>query len=161
DLLASLVADPNVQRYLSESTGAYLRVRGPLFSLPAGPLSLMTGGQWEQETLANFRLPTTPHRTTSAAFAELDAPLISPSMQIPALDQLALSMGIRADNYGDIGTSTTRQYGLVWRPLTDLKLQTIFSETYRPPFLYELFAPRLAVPVTTSDPQRHGEVTTF
>jgi iron complex outermembrane receptor protein len=161
ELLASLVADPRVQRYLSESTAAYLRARGPLISLPAGPLQLMTGGEWREETLANLVLPTTPRRTTSAAFVELDAPIVSPSMEIPALEQVALSLGARVDDYSDIGRYTERQYGLVWRPLTDLKLQTTFSETYRPPFLYELFAPQITTPITLADPKRNGQITTF
>lgn len=160
-LLESLVAPPQTRRYSSTVAQGYARAEGPLLAMPAGALRLMFGGEWREDEVANDSLPTSPHRTVAAGFAEIHAPLISEEMHIPAIQHLAISVGARSDHYADFGSHTTPQYGLVWRPSASLKFRASYSESYRAPLLYELYAPGFSAPVTFPDPKRGRQLSTF
>jgi outer membrane receptor protein involved in Fe transport len=121
----------------------------------------MLGGEWREERLSTTVVPASPHRTISAAFAEIHAPLIGADMSIPAVRQLAVSIGARNDHYSDFGSRNSLQYGLVWQPSAELKLRASYSESYRPPLLFELYAPHFPAQLSLPDPKRRNTVSTF
>jgi iron complex outermembrane receptor protein len=160
-LLTSLIATPRAQKYSSESTQGYARAQGPLTTLPAGNMTLMFGGEWRREELSNLALMGAPHRTVSAVFAEIQAPLVDDDMNIRAVQQLSFSVGMRSDDYSERRPRNTPQYGLIWQPRTNLKLRASYGEGHRPPSLYELHGPRISGQISMPDPQRGNEIVSF
>jgi iron complex outermembrane recepter protein len=77
------------------------------------------------------------------------------------MKEFSLSFAARFDDYSDFGGTFNPQYGLVWRPIADLALRASYGTSFRPPSLFELYAPQIAVPDMFPDRQRHDEVARF
>ena len=161
-LLASLLADPAISHYRTESTQSVASFRGPLASLPAGPLELTLGGEWRQErALYDVALPTDIHgahqRSIVAGFGELRLPLVDQQAGLPAMCELALVLSGRVDDYSDIGQAFNPEYALIWRPVRELTVRTSFAKSFRPPSLFDLHMPRVEATGLIADPARNGE----
>jgi iron complex outermembrane receptor protein len=158
-VLASLIASPRVQTHSSEGAQGYARAQGRALTIPGGEVTALVGSEWRSERWSTPGLSTTPHRTVSAAFAELQVPLISDGMNFRAARQLSLSLGARSDSFSDLDTRFAPQYALIWQPTANLKLRTSYAEGYRPPSLYELNFARVSSLVTLKDPKRKNVAT--
>lgn len=167
--LASLVAEPKVSRYVSDSKHAAALTRGPLFDVPAGQASVVVGAEWREEEVlydvaAMFGSPKVfgaHDRSVKTAFAELRIPLMNASMGIPLMRELALTVAARYDDYTNVGDSFNPQYGISWRPVTDIALHGSFARGFRPPSLFELFAPRAPTVIPVADPRRNNQTTSI
>lgn len=160
DLLASLIAAPTVAKFASDGMLANAFLRGSLGSLPAGPVNVVIGGEWREDDMRyDSALFVESDRRAKAAFAEVNVPLVNASMQWPAVHSLALRLAGRYDEYSDFGESTNPQYGLTWMPIASLTLRASYGTSFRPPSLFELYAPRSAFPLEVPDPQRNDELT--
>ncbi len=161
-LLNSLLLPDDVDEFSSGGQQFTGFVEGPIWSLPAGPLSAVLGAEWRSENMraANEAAGSFNHeRTVMAGFAQLRVPLVSDRLQKtwPALRELALTAGTRWDHYRELGRVLRSQVGLSWKPHRDFSVRISGGSSFRPPSLYELYLPRLLSMSRVTDPAR-GEV---
>jgi iron complex outermembrane recepter protein len=57
-----------------------------------------------------------------------------------------------------VGHSFNPEYAVVWRPIQAVSLRSSWSESFRPPPLFDLYQPLLDAAVPTVDPARNGEL---
>lgn len=131
---------------------------GALFELPGGPVKLAVGADVRRERFEsrsiNYAFSATPEagtpadyrRTIWAAFAELNVPLVGPGNARPGLERLELSAAVRAEHYGDFGSTTNPKLALRWVPLDGLALRGSWGTSFRAPNLRELSAPQAVSP---------------
>jgi iron complex outermembrane receptor protein len=115
--------------------------------LGAGPAGLALGGEYRKEQFhQNFEAfaadiqsagvdpeaTVDGERNVKAAYAELN---------VPVLDSLELSAAVRYDKYSDFGNTTNPKYSFRYQPLKQLVIRGAYSEGFRAPSLYELYAP--------------------
>ena len=160
-LLRSLLRTPLGSNFRTEGTQSVAFAKGPLMTLPAGPLALAAGVEWRDEFVRYYMAPVdmsgAHQRSIFAAFAELRLPLLSEAANVPAMNDLALVLSGRFDNYSDVGNSVNPECALIWRPTARLMLRTSVAQSFRPPPLFDLYAPSVDVRVPTADPARNGE----
>jgi iron complex outermembrane recepter protein len=123
------------------------------FSLPAGPFGFAIGGEYRQEGLKAVDSPevfvgSVPiadinrNRGIYSLYAELNFPLISPQMKIPAFYSLELSLAGRHDHYDGVSKdANVPKIQLRWQPIQDLTLRGTFANSFVAPNLYQLFGP--------------------
>lgn len=160
-LLGSLLATPQTRTYAANSTQLYALAQGPLASLPAGDWTLTIGGEWRTEEWRNDLLPSSPQRDIGAAFAETRIPLVRSTMAVPGVESLSFSLGLRGEEYSDLGSRVTPQYGILWSPVPGATLRGSYSDLQRAPSLDDVYGSRVSAPVTLQDPRRGGEASTF
>jgi outer membrane receptor protein involved in Fe transport len=85
--------------------------------------------------------PARDARTVVAGFAELAVPIFGPDNAIPGFRRLDLSAAIRHEHYSDFGSTTNPKVGLVWEPVTGLRLRGSYGTSFRAPSLVDLGAP--------------------
>jgi iron complex outermembrane receptor protein len=160
ELLESLKAVPREDRYTSDSTQASASVTGALLQLPGGEVELAFGAEWRKESMSLVEASIVDaDRDVSAGYAEVRIPLTQPSMSIRGFHSLALTLAARLDDYSDFGSTFNTQYGLAWRTTDDWLLRASYGTSFRPPSLFELYAPRVVRPARFMDPARNNEVT--
>jgi len=146
ELLASLRSEPHYA-YRSAATQAAAALRGKLFSVPAGEIEAVIGGEWlKADMLFREAVFIERDREVAAGFAELRIPLVAADMNLPAVNALTLTLAARHDHYNDFGNTFNPQYGLVWKPLDSLMLRASYSTSFRAPSLFELYSPRQVNP---------------
>lgn len=111
-----------------------------LGSLAGGPLSLALGAQWRYEAQDDPDLNpndafqglgvahTIGFRTVSAAFAEVDLPL---------LQSLEVDVSGREDHYSDFGSAFSPKAAFKWTPSTAFSLRGTYSKGFRAPSFAE------------------------
>jgi iron complex outermembrane receptor protein len=125
-------------------------------ALPAGEVSTVLGTEWRKEAVQFDSLLGSFEREVAGGFAELHVPLLSERMQLPAARELTLTVAGRFDRYTDFGEIFSPQYGLVWSPVRDVEIRGTYGRSFRPPSLYDLYLPRVALPAPIADPRRNG-----
>lgn len=163
-LLRSLLAGP--KRYASgtEALQATTYLRGPLIWLPTGSVDLVVGGEWRDERV-RYVVPSplqdlsgSHQRIVNAAFGELLIPVVNPAVETPGLHELSLVLSGRFDDYSDSGDRFNPEYAVVWHPVPALTVRTSWSQSFRPPPLFDLYLPRLDAAFPLLDPARNGEI---
>lgn len=165
EFLASLLAEPQPSRLVSRAKQVLGYLRGPLFSIGAHPADAVLGAEWREERVFydvkgpfnSFSALASHERTISAAFAELRLPFVSPSMRMPGIDSLFLSLAARFDHYTEVGGTFNPQYSVVWRPVPDVSVRASYSTSFRPPSLFELYSPPIILVAPIPDPRRDNE----
>lgn len=114
----------------------------------AGPSGLALGGEYRKEKFhqdyeqyvddisslgADSAASVEGDRSVKAAYAEIN---------VPVLDSLELSAAVRHDKYSDFGSTTNPKYSFRYQPLKELVVRGAYSEGFRAPSLYELYAPQ-------------------
>lgn len=114
----------------------------------AGPAGLALGGEYRKEKfhqnldafvddLSSLGLDSngsvSGDRSVKAEYAELN---------VPVLDSLELTAAIRHDKYSDFGSTTNPKYSFRYQPVKELVVRGAYSEGFRAPTLYELYAPQ-------------------
>ncbi|WP_213941281.1 TonB-dependent receptor [Pseudomonas sp. dw_612] len=114
----------------------------------AGPSGLALGGEYRKEKFhqdyesfvddisslgADSAASVSGDRSVKAAYAEIN---------VPVLDSLELSAAVRHDKYSDFGSTTNPKYSFRYQPLKELVVRGAYSEGFRAPSLYELYAPQ-------------------
>jgi outer membrane receptor protein involved in Fe transport len=143
-----------------------LSANGEVLKIWGGPIRMSLGGSYERDkntnisvTFAGFPVvPTvtsyTNARSTQAAFAEMQVPLVGKPNQFPLVQRLEANLAGRYEHLSSIGSTRVPKYGGTWSPFRALLLRAGYSEGYRPPSLVEN---RRATTQTTStivDPLR-------
>jgi iron complex outermembrane receptor protein len=154
ELLASVLAPPDITDIALDGTQLTGVVSGRLFALPAGDVTTVLGAEWRKETLEFDSLLGAFGREVGAGFAELRVPLLGEQTQIPAARQLTVTAAGRFDRFTDFGEIFSPQYGVVWSPLRDVAIRGTYARSFRPPSLYELYLPHLSVQQLIADPRR-------
>lgn len=140
-------------RYVDETETASINglVQGSLLSLPGGDLKVAVGGQIRTEKLSSrgetFLSTTAPSFSTSpdkerqvtAGFIEARVPVFGEANARAGLQRLELSLAARIEDYDDIGSTTNPKVGVVWAPVSDLKLRANWGTSFRAPALTEIF----------------------
>lgn len=99
-------------------------------------------------------------RDLTAAFGEVNIPLISEAQHIPLVDRLEIGGAWRATDYSDIGSAVTPTYRAFYRPVKWIAIRASRSEGFKPVRLYDLLAPvsqfttTIRATNTTVDPAR-------
>ena len=122
------------------------RASREIYNLPAGPLSLAVGAEFRREKYedipsAIFQTgdlvgsggdlqPVSADRRVSAAFAELNIPIVK---------TLEGGIAARFDHYSDFGNTTNPKVTLRWQPTQALLLRASAGTGFRAPTLPELF----------------------
>jgi iron complex outermembrane receptor protein len=164
--IAALVYLPQTERqFSSDASQASAFVRGSLFEMPAGPLSVVVGGEWRREgihfegsTPATF---VTQDRTVNAGFAEARIPLVDEGMTVPLLHSLAATLAVRYDDYSDFGDTTNPQFGLEWNLFSSFLVRASYGEAYRAPSLFDLYQTATVLNVPQNDPRRGNAILTI
>ena len=122
------------------------------FKLPAGFIGVAAGGEWRHEELRAIFSPEiflgsvpgadiNAGRDVRAGFAEVNIPVVSPDMKIPAVYSFEVDGAVRYEHYSDAGDSTVPKASFVYRPIQDIALRGSFSQSFVAPTLYEEFGP--------------------
>lgn len=77
-------------------------------------------------------------RNISAAFADLQLPLVGESNSQRFLHRLELSIGGRWERYSDVGAASVPRVGLLWSPGADVALRGTWTKSFRPPVLMDV-----------------------
>jgi iron complex outermembrane recepter protein len=139
-------------------------VRGPLLTLPAGPLEAIAGvetGRDSYEASIPGAISSAADRTQRAAYTELRAPLLRSSPSAGrGWDLAALTLAARRDSYSDFGAAATYQAGLEVRPARTLLLRASAATSFKPPTLLQTNIPDQSFPSEAFglvDPARGNE----
>jgi outer membrane receptor protein involved in Fe transport len=140
-------------------------VSGPVFTLPAGQLSVAVGAEYRTQSLlmTSNADPAVPLVTTGPrgfpsgqgrfgntnqgsakgsqdvkeAFGEVEVPLLK---DLPFVANLSANGAYRITNYSTSGTVHTWKAGVSYEPVSDLRFRGTISRDIRAPTLNELFA---------------------
>jgi iron complex outermembrane receptor protein len=140
-------------------------VRGTLIDLPAGPLDVVFGGEYNHNTQDSFLpgegvAPTVSYgRNIRSLFAEARVPLWGAAQQAQMGDRLALTVAGRYDRYSDFGGKFTPEAGLELRPTDTLLLRAGYGKSFKAPDLTNVYSPASLYPGIDlpPDPLRGGE----
>ncbi len=157
-VLAAIGSGATYARIHSQVTTLNIQADGTVWRLPGGDLKLALGAQARREGLvrSGYNLlstaapaptnPTDVSRDVTAAFAEARVPIFGEGNARPGLKQLELSLAGRLEHYQQIGSTFRPKFGVVWSPVSDLKVRATYSESFRAPALRELYDPALFNP---------------
>jgi iron complex outermembrane receptor protein len=140
---------------------------GNVFELPAGPIGFAMGAIYRWEDLSidydslsqnNLLLGSNVGgelpgggRRTWAGFVEVNVPIFSEDMAIPALNALEITAAGRFESLDPGGSTQVPKVGLRWKPLDDdLILRATYSQGFLAPALFTLYgAPENTAPTVT------------
>ncbi|WP_226896347.1 TonB-dependent receptor domain-containing protein [Polymorphobacter sp. PAMC 29334] len=148
---------------LSQVTTYNADADGPLVDLPGGTVKLALGVNVRREAFTtsgavllftdspSITLPNRSARTVEAAFAELEVPLVGPSMALPGLTRLDLTLAGRIENYSDFGSTANPKIGINWTPAPGARVRASFGTSFRAPNLRQTTtAERISATVLTT-----------
>lgn len=137
---------------------------GDLFVLPAGAVRAAVGASFRRDEYhfndyrdleENFN----PSRDISAAFGELNIPLLSGRR---GAHNLSLSVAARYDDYSDFGSTTNPKYGLLWEVTEGLALRASYGRSFRAPTFTDMQTNNGAYIYSLSNPSApDGSTTTM
>jgi iron complex outermembrane receptor protein len=154
-LLASIFNQTNDSTWRGDATVVNAFARGPAMRLPAGPLDVVFGAEYERSGLARDMDAT---RSARALFGEVRVPLFSTaSANGDRREVVALQAAVRRDDYSDFGAKTTGQASFELRPVSQALVRGTYATAFKPPTLYNLYAPASSGALPANDPLRNGE----
>ena len=170
--LATFLGD-NVQKSGNGIDDAVVKLDGPLFSLPAGPVRAAVGGERDKSYNFNinganrnnnngFILDTDKQksyfsRTVWSAFGELYFPIVSEEMGVPLMQSLTFDGAVRYDHYSDVGKTTNPKFGGTWKVNDALSFRGSWGKSFRAPSLPDVnlysYTSSFSFPGTNKDPR--------
>lgn len=141
-------------------------ITGDLFNLPAGPVGVAFGFENRREFAdaavdGTNVMGLTKNGLASGAgggyrsfdlYAETIVPVVSPSMNIPLVQDLNFEASFRAIDSDRAGKDEAWAIGLNWTPIEDIRFRVNYAETVRAPAVTELFLPRVLTSQFAADP---------
>lgn len=124
---------------------------GDLFQLPAGPVSAVFGGLYQEDSIEDVPSQviqdaeawgdstagiTVGEDTTKAAYVEFGIPLLA---NLPLVDKLSLNLSGRYNDVESYGQKSTYKAGLNWQVTPTFRLRAAQGTSFRSPALFELF----------------------
>jgi iron complex outermembrane receptor protein len=130
-------------------------LRGPLFKLPAGPLDVALGAEYDRDELRSDAVqdiygtpPNTQasnHRNYWAIFGEARVPILADRSNPQEGQTLAATLAGRHDDYGStFGAVNTPQFGIEWHPWQAMLVRATYSKAFQAPSLPQLYLPQTA-----------------
>jgi iron complex outermembrane receptor protein len=125
-----------------------LKFDGPIFDLPAGPLKVAFGVEYNQVnyyTAASSSNNTGSSQTGGAninqllpqnvksVFLEFAVPVVSEDMGIPLMQKLDLQIAGRIDDYSTTGTTRNPKLGFNWQIIDGLKMRGSYGTSFTAP----------------------------
>lgn len=146
---------------------SFVASTGELFEMPAGPVGFAFGADARQETLDQYpdlsglsgdiigsstAATTNAQRKIAGFFAEAQLPLLS---GVEGAHVLSADLAIRHEQFYTSDRDTTvPKIGVRWQPLDEsLTIRASWSEGFREPSLYELYATPTASLTAVTDPR--------
>ena len=145
---AALLA-PQANTNLNHGVNAYeqfrINVNGTLFTWDAGPVKVAGGVEQFNSSLYNYILnpqnagPSSNSsnfqqfnfgRLVTSEFAEVDIPLVGPSMNIPLMSKFELDASVRHDDYSDVGKTTNPKISFNWDTIDGLRIRGSWSTSF-------------------------------
>ncbi|MDT7533448.1 TonB-dependent receptor [Sphingobium sp. SA2] len=156
-----------LQRTVNEQHVAGVDLRGELFDLPAGPVTVAVGAEYRRDTVDGTADPISAANgfyslngsalsggvTVKEIFGEIAVPVLRNSSVGYALD---LNGAARRTDYSTTGSVTTWKAGLVYEPIEGVRLRGTRSRDIRAPNIFELFGPQTLRSIGLSDPLNGG-----
>lgn len=147
--------DNNLARdMLFEIESGEFKVDGTLFTLPGGNVRAALGTAYRSESYfdksTNTRTAAVTQtfdvdQTIKSAFGEVYVPVVGKDNAIAGVHRLEVSLAGRYDDYSTAGSSFDPTAGLMWEPVSGLRLRGRYSTAYKAPNLVEYsFASNLA-----------------
>ncbi|KPF48784.1 TonB-dependent receptor [beta proteobacterium AAP121] len=138
-------------------------VRGDLFQLPAGPLSVAAGLEWREEYArsefdplqqaglnAGNAIPRTEGQfDVTDGFIEARLPLLKDA---PFAKSMVLSGAVRSGKYSTVGNTTSWTGAFEWSPVRDIRVRATQARAVRAPNINELYSPPSQTFPSVSDP---------
>ena len=145
-----------------------LTLRGDIFDLPGGPISIAMGGLHETDSTfdrpdtivtQNQSLgftgfaPTRGSRDSWSIFWEARVPVTGPTWNFPGAYSLEFDYAERFENFNDFGSTERPKFSVRWQPIDQsLTLRASYIEAFHAPALVELFGGAAQSFPATSDP---------
>jgi outer membrane receptor protein involved in Fe transport len=142
-------------------------ISGPVYDLPAGEVSVLVGYE-ERTEVYKFKdalideayladqsggmTALTGKFSTSDTYMEVIAPIISPDMSIPFVEELTLSGAYREMDHSVSGEDNVDSLSLVWRLNSALAVRYNIQNTVRSPAIGEAFQPQFISSYIIDDP---------
>lgn len=139
----------------NEQAVAGFQITGPLFDLPAGPLSVAFGGEYRKDTLSaaddglaargelypgdNGAGPIEASMDVIEAFVEAVMPVLKDK---PFAKSLEVEGAMRFSDYSSIGSTLAWKLGGSWSPVEDIRFRVTRSTSVRAPNINELYGPQ-------------------
>jgi iron complex outermembrane receptor protein len=123
-----------------------VKIDGPLFDLPGGPLKIAAGAEYRKETFAQrgfvgaTPVPENLGRDIRSVYGELFVPIVGEANAVPGLYRLSLSVSGRYDDYSDFGSTSNPKVGVNWDPVDGLTLRGTYGRSFRAPGLRDVGA---------------------
>jgi iron complex outermembrane receptor protein len=123
-----------------------MKVDGTLFTMSGGPVRAALGVAYRNESYEQVSTNRTTNVVTfnidsdqniSSAFGEVYVPVVGDGNAFAGVRRLELSIAGRYDDYSTAGSSFDPQAGLMWEPVTGLRLRARHSTSYKAPNLVE------------------------
>ncbi len=130
--------------------------RSDLFELPAGPVAVLAGAEFREESFIDDRDPRLDGTITftdnsgntfpfisdvvnsspsSDSEGERDVTSVFAELQVPLLENLDVQAALRYEDFSDVGDTTVGKFAVGWRPLDQLLIRASWSEAFRVPNL--------------------------
>ena len=147
--MVDYVALDTVDTYISKQQSVGFGFDGSAFDLPGGEVGWAAGyGRWTQEltytpdsaktigaVTGNVGAGTAGTLTNDSVYGEFLAPVFDNGLQA-----LAISGGVRYDDWDVFGSDTTWQAGIEFQALDSLKLRATAGTVFRVPTIGDLFS---------------------
>lgn len=156
-------------RYGGQSRVVDGLIRGPLVQLPAGPVEIVIGSEYDRDTLDESYLPTPTspagssfsfQRNRYAVFCEARLPILANRANPQGGDLLAATVAGRYDHYGDFGGVLTPEYGAELRPWESLLVRGTYGKAFKAPDLANLYGVKYSYQMQVVDPLNGNGVQT-
>jgi iron complex outermembrane recepter protein len=129
------------QSFNTQVSSVDVKLDGPLWSLPAGPIRFALGAQYRRESFFDNQAEATTvdlSRHITAEFVEFRVPLVGPNAGAQGTNRLELSLAERSEHYSDFGSTNNPQVGMVWVPLESVKFRSTYGTSFKAPLLSDL-----------------------
>ncbi len=130
---------------VSSFTGYSFGVTGDVYELPAGTLSIAAGVEYFEEDFKgtsdeasrNFEILATGGGNQGSG--DRNSTGIYLEAMVPVIDELVVKPALRFDDYSDMGSHTSPQIGIEYRPIETLLLRGNYSDTFRAPDMIRMY----------------------
>jgi outer membrane receptor protein involved in Fe transport len=130
-------------RYANSAQSFEALMDGTLLQTRAGDVKLAAGAG---SRTADFEYLTPgvsgyfeAERDIQYAFAEVQMPLVKPSVQRLGLQELEVSLAARSERYSDFGTASSPKVGVRYVPVSDLTVRASWGRSFKAPSFHQMY----------------------